>query len=114
MSTVNIGCKLPNGIMMAAMVGSAEVEHRINGWNQNLIQGADHGLTTDVPEALWDAWKEAFKESSLLKGGFIFAHKQEKAVKAEATEKKANKSGQEQMPQVKAEADTEGKLGKVS
>ena len=112
MSTVTIGCKLPNGVLMSAQVGGKEVECRINGWNQNLIQGTGHGITHDVPKDLWDAWREKFKDSKLVKGGFVFAHAQERSVKAEANEKKGNKSGTEQLPQLTGDA-KEGGLGKV-
>lgn len=112
MSTVTIGCKMANGILMSAMVGGKKQEVRINGFNQNLIQGAGHGITHDVPKALWDAWLEKFKNSKLVKGGFIFAHAQEKSVKAEATEKKANKSGTEQLAQPQGDA-KEGTVGKA-
>lgn len=112
MTTVTIGCKLANGIQMSAFIGGKNVEQRINGFNQNLIQGTDHGITTDVPKDLWDAWHARFKDSKLVKGGFIFAHAQEKSVKAQAAEKKANKSGTEQLPQIKGDA-KEGGLGSV-
>ena|SRR5690625_181852 len=112
MSTVTIGCKLANGILMSAEVNGKLVEQRINGWNQNIIQGTEHGITHDVSKALWDAWREQFKESKLVKGGFIFAHTSEKSVKAEAKEKKGNKSGTEQLTPPKGDA-KEGTIGKV-
>ena len=112
MSTVTIGCKLANGILMNALVKGKVVEQRINGWNQNLIQGTGHGITHDVSKDLWDAWHEQFKESKLVKGGFIFAHAAEKKVKDEAKDKKTNKAGTEQLPQLK-ENDKEGALGAV-
>lgn len=42
----------------------------------------------------------------------MFAHAQERSVKAEANEKKGNKSGTEQLPQLTGDA-KEGGLGKV-
>ena len=112
MSTVTIGCKQPNGIILSAMVNGKLMERRLNGWNQNETAKVHCGFTYDVPEDLWNAWREQFKESKLLKGGFVFAHKQERSVKAEAEEKKTVKSGREQLSQVKGEA-KEGKLGAV-
>lgn len=97
---------------MSAMVGGKQVEHRINGWNQALIQGTGHGITDDVPEALWNAWYEQFKGGKLVKNGFIFAHKQKASVKAEAAEKAKNKAGTEKLPQAKA-SDKEGVVGKA-
>lgn len=107
MSTVTIGCKLPNGIIMQ-VEGHKDV--RINGWNNNLIQGADHGLTEDVPAATWEAWSKLHADSKLVKGGFIFASKNEREAKAKAKDQKDNKSGHEQLPKVKA-TDTPGALG---
>lgn len=112
MNTVTIGCKLANGVLMSAEINGKLVEQRINGWNQNIIQGTEHGITHDVRQDLWDAWREQFKESKLVKGGFIFAHASEKSVKAEAKEKKGNKSGTEQLTPPKVEA-KEGTIGKV-
>jgi len=107
MSTVTIGCKLPNGIIMQ-VDGHKDV--RINGWNNNAIVGADHGLTENVPAALWEAWSKLHAESKLVKGGFIFAAKNEREAKAKAKDNKGNKSGHEQLPKVK-ETDKPGALG---
>ena len=107
MSTVTIGCKLPNGIIMQ-VEGHKDV--RINGWNNNAIVGADHGLTENVPAALWEAWSKLHAESKLVKGGFIFAAKNEREAKAKATDNKGNKSGHEQLPKIKA-TDKPGALG---
>ena len=111
MSTIVIGCKLPNGILMSAVVNGKTMEQRINGWNQSQIIGG-HGITHEVPEALWNAWLAKFKNTKLVKGGYIFAHKQEKSVKAEAKEKEKNKSKLEQMDQPKDDA-KEGTIGKA-
>lgn len=96
--TVTIGCKLPNGIIMQ-VEGAKPV--RINGWNNNLIHGADHGLTENVPASLWEAWRKEFADSKLVKGGFIFANTKVEGTKARAKDQKSNKSGHEQMPQLK-------------
>lgn len=107
MATVTIGCKLPNGIIM--QVGKTRV--RVNGWNQNLIQGISHGTTENVPADLWEAWKKEHAESKLVKDGFIFASESTKNVEAKAKDKKDQKSGHEQLPQIK-ETDKAGVLGK--
>lgn len=104
--TVTIGCKLPSGILM--QVGEKTV--RINGWNNNLIVGADHGLTEDVPAELWEAWSKLHEDSKLVKGGFIFANARASTTQSEAKEKKGNKSGHEQLEKVKATAKA-GALG---
>lgn len=107
MTTVTIGCKLPNGIFMDA----GETRLRINGWNNNTIAGLDHGITRDVPETLWDAWRKDHAESKLITNGIIFAEVSEKRAIDKAKDQKDNKSGHEQMPQIK-ETDKAGILGK--
>lgn len=107
MSTVTIGCKLPNGIIME-VEGAKPV--RINGWNNNLIQGAEHGLTENVPAATWEAWKKEHAESKLVKGGFIFASGTAEGAKGKAKDRKDEKSGHEQLPKIK-ETDKAGALG---
>lgn len=107
MTTVTIGCKLPNGIFMDA----GETRLRINGWNNNTIAGLDHGITRDVPESLWDAWSKEHAESKLITNGIIFAEVSEKRAIDKAKDQKDNKSGHEQMPQIK-ETDKAGILGK--
>lgn len=107
MSTVTIGCKLPNGIHM--QMGETRV--RINGWNNNEIAGLSHGITRDVPEDLWDAWSAEHAESKLVKDGFIFAEKTAKRAEDKAKDEKDLASGQEQLPQIK-ETDKAGVLGK--
>lgn len=107
MTTVTICCKLPNGIFMDA----GETRLRINGWNNNTIAGLDHGITRDVPETLWDAWRKDHAESKLITNGIIFAEVSEKRAIDKAKDQKDNKSGHEQMPQIK-ETDKAGILGK--
>jgi hypothetical protein len=107
MSTVTIGCKLPNGIHM--QVGETRV--RINGWNNNEIAGLSHGITREVPASLWEAWSKEHAESKLVKNGFIFAEESEKRAKDKAKDNKEQKSGFEQLPQIK-ETDKAGVLGK--
>lgn len=87
MSTVVIGCKLPNGLIL--QVG--DKQHAVNGFNHSYVVGG-HGITDDVPQDFWDAWVAENKDRAVLKNGFIFAHAKQKDVKAEATEKKATRS----------------------
>lgn len=107
MSTVTIGCKLPNGIIMDA----GETRVRINGWNNNEIAGLSHGITRDVPADLWEAWSKEHAESKLVTNGFIFAEESEVRAKDKAKDNKEQKSGFEQLPQIK-ETDQAGVLGK--
>ena len=106
MSTVTIGCKLPNGIFMQ----QGESRVRINGWNNNTIQGLAHGITYDVPASLWEAWSKEHAESKLVTGGLIFAEESSSKVKAKAKDLKDQKSGHEQLPQIKV-TDKAGALG---
>lgn len=94
MTTVVIGCKLPNGIFM--QVG--EKSHVINGFNKSNVVGG-HGITEDVPKELWELWLRANKDRDLVKNGFIFAHEKERDTKSEAVEKKNNKSNTEPLKQ---------------
>lgn len=80
--TVTVGCKYPSGVLI--QVGNTT--HKINGANSSEIFGG-HGITDDVPKALWDAWVIENKNHDLLTKGFIFAHGQRKEVKAQAKEK---------------------------
>jgi len=108
MSTVTIGCKLPNGIHM--QVGDSP-RVRILGWNNNEIAGLSHGITRDVPADLWEAWRKEHADSKLVTNGIIFAEESEKRAKDKAKDNKEQKSGFEQLPQIK-ETDKAGVLGK--
>lgn len=106
MSTVTIGCKLPNGIIM--QVGEKSVV--INGWNKSAIIGATHGITEGVPAELWEAWKKVFADSRLVKDEIVFAAANTARATAKAKDEKDKKSGHEQMPQIKKN-DQAGGLG---
>lgn len=107
MSTVTIGCKLPNGIVM--QVG--EARHRINGWNNNEIAGLSHGITRDVPEDLWDAWRAEHADAKFITNGIVFAETSEARAKDKSKDRKEQKTGHEQLPQIKA-TEKAGVLGK--
>lgn len=98
-STVTVGCKVANGIVM--QVGDQAVD--INGFNQQVVVGG-HGITRDVPKDLWEAWLEENKNRKLCTGGFIFADESTKSVNSEAGEKVDNQSGTE--PLVPPKEDT--------
>ena len=90
--TVVVGCKYATGVLI--QVGN--VTHTINGANSSEIFGG-HGITDDVPKALWDAWLAENKNHDLVKNGFIFAHEQRKEVKAQAKEKVSTRTRAEPM-----------------
>lgn len=108
MSTVTIACKLPNGII----IERGEKRVRINGWNNNTIQGLSHGITHEVPVDLWEWWKNEFKDSTLVKDGYIFAEESAKRAEDKAKDRKEQKSGHEQLPKIK-KTDAAGALGEA-
>lgn len=95
MSKVTVGLKLA-GDLELELNGKKQV---VNGHAKNLIQVVDgHGLT-EVDKDFWEAWHQANKETKLVKSGFIFAQATREKAKAEAKEKRANKSGTEKLKQ---------------
>ena len=121
--TVVVACRLPNGLILRTfdMVETAEVgpqqtrmvkiarysgkQFKINGnsFAQNKApkfgQLDNHGyaLTYGVPADLWTEWKAQNHDAEVLLRGHIFAHGEEKSVRAEATEKKDVKTGMERL-----------------
>lgn len=121
--TLTVGCRLPNGIILRTFelvdtpeVGPTQTRHvkmarftgrefKINGnsFAQNQapkfgqIDNHGYALTHGVPADLWNEWKEQNKDADILKFGHIFAHGEEKSVRAEATEKKDVKTGLERL-----------------
>lgn len=103
MSTVNIALKMPNGLV-------AEVQGKkitFNGWHDNLIKGAEFGVTEDVPKEFWEAWKEENKNMPLVKNGYIFAQEKQKNLKAEIKDNAGRKAGTEQLDPNKMGKDDE-------
>lgn len=94
MSKVTIGLKLSGDLMIS--VGDKNV--LLNGSQKNLVQIENgHGITENVDKDFWEAWLQENKESKLVKGGYIFANEKTVEVKAEAKDKKDNKSGTEKL-----------------
>ena len=87
MTTVTVGCKLPNGLII--QVGNKS--HMLKGANDTAIVGG-HGITEGVDKELWDAWLVANKDRAMVKNGHVFAHGKTESTKAEATEKSSNKT----------------------
>jgi len=94
--TVTVGCKIPNGMILE--VNKKQV--LINGSNSSLIIGG-HGITEGVDKDFFEAWIAENKELSTVKGGFIFAHGKTEDAKAEAKDRKKNKTGLEPLDQEK-------------
>jgi len=125
--TLTVACKLPNGLILRTfdMVDTHEQgplqsrtvkmarytgqSFKINGnsFAQNKApmfgQMENHGfaLTHDVPADLWNKWLEQNKDAEIVQRGHIFAHGDGRSVRAEANEKKAEKTGLERLDQKK-------------
>lgn len=101
--TVNVYCKLPNGIAIALPNGERV---QLGGINQSEIIGAPG--RTEVDASAWEEIKVLHKRSTWLKNGYVYAH-----VSADAADKDAaDKTGLEGLSeeQLKArgiEKDTE-------
>ena len=93
METVNIALKMPNGLI--AEVGDKQI--KFNGWHDNMIKGAEFGITDDVPKDFWEAWKTENAWLPLVKNGHIFAQEKQKNLKAEIKDNAGRKAGAEQL-----------------
>jgi hypothetical protein len=85
---LTIGCKLPSGL---------HLDHEgkrvtLNGSNSSNIIGG-YGLTHNVDQAFWEAWKKAHADFEPLKQGLIFAQEKENNARAEAEDKQAIENG---------------------
>ena len=89
-TTVVVGCKLPNGVVLE--VGTQSIV--LNGSNDAKVIGG-HGITRGVPADFWAAWLEENGDRAMVKNGFIFAHDKAADTKAEAEEKANNATKQE-------------------
>lgn len=90
-STVIVGCKLPNGLIIH--IGEKNVT--LNGYNSTKIVGG-HGIT-EVDKDFWDEWSKSNSDFDPVKAGLIFASGSVKNTEAEAIEKEDNLSGFEQI-----------------
>lgn len=101
MPTVTVACKIPNGII----IEHAGKKATLNGSNVAIsaphyvamphLTPGGYGITPNVDEALWNGWSVEYKDSFFLKDGLIFAASKSSDVTAQASEKKAIKSGLE-------------------
>lgn len=95
MTKVTVGLKLAGDLVIS--VEGKDVT--LNGFSKNQVVQDGHGLTYGVDKDFWDKWLQENKDTKLVKGGFIFAHENAGKTKAEATEKKGNKSKTEPLKQ---------------
>lgn len=113
MAKVTVGLKLAGNLVITLGSGKELQEVELNGFSKNQFLVSDaHGITEGVDKEFWDKWREANKETKLVKGGFIFAHESNASTKAEAKEKAKVKSGTEKLnPKEQAGIETAPKQG---
>lgn len=101
MTTVVIGCKLPNGLLMelitphsrpeSLMPGPPGKRVKLNGANTNVIarlNPADPAYgVTEVEEGFAKAWFKANADADYIKNGIIFMVASQAAFKAEAMDR---------------------------
>lgn len=66
-STVFVGCKLPNGLVIDHEGASAT----LRGANHSELIGG-FGIT-EVPADLWEVWSKKFRDNPLITTGIVFA-----------------------------------------
>lgn len=99
MSTVLIGCRLPNGIVLRHPDANNLTTVKLNGRNQSEIIGATFS-TTEVDESFWAEWLASNMTFAPLKNKAIFVTSDEKSAKAQAKElDKSSKTGLEPLKQ---------------
>lgn len=109
MSTVKVGCKLPNGIVLHLHVVDgkgkearnrivAESEVRLNGFaTKHAVQAAHriiggYGMT-EVDASFWAEWKKLNATFPPLMNGLIFAEEDDKVADLEALDRSSLRSG---------------------
>lgn len=90
MATVNVGCKLANGIILE--MGDKKVT--LAGANSSLIIGG-HGITENVDQAFFEAWIMQNKDLQFVKAGHLFAHEKASNTAAQAKDRANEKTGLE-------------------
>lgn len=96
--TVSVGCRLPAGLTVTVAVDDNLVTQTFKGANDPRAMAlADeqgyHGITSDVPEAVWKAVEEQYAHAKWLTGGYVFAAGKRAAVEAEAQDLGARDAG---------------------
>lgn len=88
-ATVTIGCKLPNGLVLAL----GETRHTLAGTRASAVVGG-YGLTP-VPADFWAAWSRKYAAFPPLQQGLIFAQPTVDKAAAQAREHAALRTGLE-------------------
>ena len=89
-TTVTVGCKLANGLIIE--VGDKKAI--LNGANSAVLIGG-HGITENVDKELFDAWMAQNKELTFVKAGLLFAHDKATNTAAQAKEQAEVETGLE-------------------
>lgn len=99
MSTITVGCKIINGIILRHQGKSVTLA----GAGASRIIGG-YGLTEGVDKEFFDAWCAANADSALLSGELVFAQDKAGAAAAQAKEQEDVKSGFEALDMAKPAA----------
>jgi hypothetical protein len=105
MSTISIGCRLPNGLIIDlgdATKPSIELAGQRQAQENSpiVLLNESHYGVTEVDESYWEAWKKHVgPEFAPLKSQAIFEAKNEKEAKAKAKDLKEVKTGHEPLKQ---------------
>lgn len=105
MSTITIGCRLPNGLFLdlgdptkpvVELAGQRQAQAR----SPIIILSEDDYGTTEVDLSFWEAFKARVgPEFAPIKSGAVFEAKSEKEAKAIAKDLKGKKTGHEPLAQ---------------
>ena len=98
MSTVTVGCKLPNGVIMEmGTLGTPEYRRvTLKGANSATVVGG-YGLTEHVDEALFDAWVKKNSWLEFIKQGLVFKQARADDARAQAADTAEMRSGFERL-----------------
>lgn len=100
--TVTIGCKLPCGLVMSYKGKSVELK---GSRDSRILNG--YGLTPNVDEEFWEAWKKAHAKMPFVKGELVFAYTDKKSAEDMAAEREKERTGFEGMDPDKPGKDLE-------
>ena len=101
MSTVTVGCRIPNGLHLDINHDGQKARVTLNGPRKELAGGVLRLVETcgftNVDSALWEAWLAAHKDDAMVKGGHVFAESNITNAKANAKSKEKEKTGHERL-----------------
>lgn len=101
-TTVTIGCKLPNG-MVLEMGKFGDEDYKavtVKGSNSALVHGG-FGITEGVDASFWQAWKKKHARLSFVQKGLVFAVGDLASARDHAIDMSALKTGLEPLDPMK-------------